>query len=277
VRVRRKLGEGVVDRRQAFLAGHRVQVIEHDDQPAPPRRHAVHEFVDGDLDRAARHVETAQRAPPEPRPHPIDRRRDVPPQPDRIVVAGVERHPRQRAIEVCAPGAHGGSLAVARRSRDECQRLVTARVERMANTRPIDQTVTHTRNRELGLGKRARTLRPTPVLSAVRPRLKHVHIRVLHKLAPSAIADDPSGGRLLVRACAGRRHAGFRTSWGVRTSRRHGPRRLLLGRSSVLAVFASHPRVRHVESLSLPEPADIGVHHSDKTGVTQCSFVGKYG
>jgi hypothetical protein len=33
---------------------------------------------------------------------------------------------------------------------------------------------------------------------------------------------------------------------------------------AVLAVFASHPHVRHVESLSLPEPADIRVHHSEK-------------
>ena len=112
---------------------------------------------------AARHAEPPQRAPPEPRPHPIDRRRDVPPQPDRIVVAGVERDPRQRRIEVCAPSAHRGRLAVPGRSRDERQRRVMARVERPANPRPIDHAVMDARNRELGLregDKRVRTLLP---------------------------------------------------------------------------------------------------------------------
>ncbi len=37
VRVRRKVREGVVDRRQALPAGHRVQVVEHDDQLALQR------------------------------------------------------------------------------------------------------------------------------------------------------------------------------------------------------------------------------------------------
>ena len=163
MRVRGKLGEGIVDRRQAFLAGHRVQVLEHDDQLAPQRGYAVHELVDGDLDRAARHGEPPQRAHAEPRPHPIDRRRDVPPQPGRIVVAGVERDPRHRAIELCAPSAHGGRLAIPGRSRDERQRRVMTRLERPANSRPIDHPVMDTRNRELGLregDKRVRSLLP---------------------------------------------------------------------------------------------------------------------
>ena len=102
---------------------------------------------------------------PEPRPHPIDRRRNVPPQPARIVVAGVERDPRQRAIAVCAPGAHGGRLAVARRSRDERHRCVMARVERTANPRPIDHAVMDARNRELGLRERDKHVRSCCLVS----------------------------------------------------------------------------------------------------------------
>ena len=46
VRVRRKVREGVVDRRQAFLAGHRLQVVEHDDQLPAERGDVVEELVD---------------------------------------------------------------------------------------------------------------------------------------------------------------------------------------------------------------------------------------
>ena len=86
------------------------------------RAGAVQEFVDGDLDGAARHAEPSQRTTSEPRPHPIGRRRDVPPQQSRIVVAGVQHDPGQRRVEARAPVAHRGRLAVAGRSRDERQR-----------------------------------------------------------------------------------------------------------------------------------------------------------
>ena len=52
---------------------------------------------------AARYAEPLQRTPPEPRPHAIDRRRDVPPQPSRIVVTGIERDPGQRRVLARAP------------------------------------------------------------------------------------------------------------------------------------------------------------------------------
>ena len=159
VRVRRKVREGVVDRRQAFLAGHRLQVVEHDDQLPAERGGAVEELVDRDLDGAARHAEPPQRTSPEPRPHPIDRRRDVPPQQNRIVVAGVQHDPGQRRVEARAPVAHRGRLAVAGRSCDERQRRVAAGVERPANPRPVDHAVTDARHRELGLDQRGRRVR----------------------------------------------------------------------------------------------------------------------
>ena len=72
-------------------------------------------------------LEPLQRTPPEARSHPIDRRRNVRPQPNRIVVTGVERDPGQRRVQARAPGTHGGRLAVPGRRRDERQRRIAAR------------------------------------------------------------------------------------------------------------------------------------------------------
>ena len=126
VHVRGKVPEGIVDRRQGLLADHRVQIVEHNDQLTPQRRHLVHQLIDRDLDRAARHAQPPQRAPPQPRPHPIDRCRDVPPQQNRIVVASVKRHPGQRRVEICAPGPDLSRLAVPGRGNDEGQLRVAA-------------------------------------------------------------------------------------------------------------------------------------------------------
>ena len=144
-----------------------------------------------DLDRTARHSEPPQRTSAEPRPHPIDRRRDVPPQPDRIVVAVVERDPRQRASAVCTPVAHGGRLAIPGRSRDERHRSVMAGVERMANPRPIDHAVMDTRNRKLGLRERDKHVRTCcPVCEL------HRHCRVQGYIPSSRIrSPHPPGMR----------------------------------------------------------------------------------
>ena len=80
-RVRRQVRQGMIDRGQALRVGHRLQVVEHDDQLVPERRDAVHELVDGTLDGAAHDAQPLQRPPPEPRPYPVDRRCNVCPQP----------------------------------------------------------------------------------------------------------------------------------------------------------------------------------------------------
>ena len=199
VRVRRTVPERVVDRRQAFLAGHRVQVVQDDDQLAAQRCHAVHQLVHRGLNRAARHAEPLQRRPPEPRPNPIDRRRDVPPQPNRIVIAGIKRDPGHRSVEVCAPGSNRRRLAVAGRSRDERQRSVTACVERPANPPPVDHAATQTRHRELGLhqwGKRAPAIEIAPLLCAAPGLLGHCPRRVLLGRVPSV------GGQTHSPVCA---------------------------------------------------------------------------
>jgi hypothetical protein len=153
VRVRGKVHKGVVDRRQAFLVGQRVQVVQHDDQLAPQRCYAVHELVNGGLNRAARHAKSPKRRTPEARPNPLDRRRDVPPEPNRIVIASVKRGPGQGSLEARAPHAHSRRLAIARRSRDEHQRGIATGVERPHYAWSVDHAMTQTRDRELGLNE----------------------------------------------------------------------------------------------------------------------------
>ncbi len=93
--VTRQVCEGMVDRGEAFLVPHGVQVVKNYDEPALERREAVHQLIDSVLDRTARHAQPPQRTLPEPPSYPVDGRRDVPPKPHRIVVVSVERDPGQ--------------------------------------------------------------------------------------------------------------------------------------------------------------------------------------
>ena len=65
--------QGMVDRRDAALAGHLVKIVEHQEQPLPERGDAVHELVDRVLDRTARYPSRCSAARPSPG------RRDRPP------------------------------------------------------------------------------------------------------------------------------------------------------------------------------------------------------
>ena len=149
----------MVDGRQAFGLGHGVKVVEHDHDPVRERVHAVHELVDGRLDRAARDAEPLERPAPEPLPHPIDGGGDVRPQPNRIVVELVEGDPCERVTTALAPAAHGRRLPVPGRRRDERQPRVAASLQCLPDPRPVDHAGTNTRNRQLRLGERQRRLR----------------------------------------------------------------------------------------------------------------------
>jgi hypothetical protein len=157
-RLRRVL-ERIVDRGQAFGVGDGLQVVEHEYERLPKRRERVHQLVDGALDRAARDAQALERTAPEPLPHSIDGGRDVGPHPIRVVVAGVERDPGQRRVQVLAPGAHCGCLPVPGRGGDERQRLIAASIEQPSDPRPVDQATTKARGRQLRLGQRQRRLR----------------------------------------------------------------------------------------------------------------------
>ena len=217
MRARRKVREGVVDRRQAFPAGHRLHVVEHDEQLPAERGDVVEELVDRRLDRAARHAEPPQRTPPDPRPHPIDRRRDVPPQQHRIVVTGVQHDPRRRHVEARAPAAHRGRLTVAGGSCDQRQRRVAAGVQRRANPRPIDHAVPDARHRELGLNQRGRRVRTQLVPGA------RCHRCLPSQQEPLAATHAARSGRRGVAAVAGQAarmpHAQVSDSPGARVHR----------------------------------------------------------
>jgi hypothetical protein len=201
VRVRRKVREGIVDRLQAFPVRHRVQVVEHDDQLARLCGGAVHQLVDRDIDGTARHAEPSQRTPPKPRPNPIDRRRDVPPQRNRIVLAGVQHDPGQRRVDARAPVAHRGRLAIAGRSGDQCQGPAAAGVERPANPRPVDQAVTDARHRELGLDQQRRRVRTRLV-----PRVRRHRSIQPRSMSPSRPPAARSGRRGVLGSTASARH-----------------------------------------------------------------------
>ena len=157
--VRRETLERIVDGRQAFRVGHGVEVVEHDDDPVRERVHAVHELVDGRLDRAAGDAEPLERTAPEPLTHPIDGGGDVRPEPNRIVVELVEGDPGERVTTALAPAAHGRRLPVPGRGRDERQRRIDAPLQRPPDPRPVDHAGTNARNRQLRLGQRQRRLR----------------------------------------------------------------------------------------------------------------------
>ena len=222
----------MVDRGQAFLVRHCVEVVEHDDQAGAERRDAVHQLVHGVLDRAARNAEPSQRAPSEPWPYAIDRRRHVPPQPGRIVVAGVERDPCHRGVPARTPVAHRGRLAVPGRGSDERQRAVATGIERLPDARSVDHASTQARERELGLderGQKGRAARFGSPLRAVSGFRRHSRRQSSHQrqarapgAAGSAYAGSCSGettGAGPVRVhpseswCSLARRAATRVAW----------------------------------------------------------------
>ena len=136
--VRREMLDGIVDRRQGITVRDGLQVVEHDHELTPEASDPVQQLVDraGDV---RRRTEPPEGRPAEARANPVDRGRDVGPQPDWIVVTGVERHPRKGFAPARAPCAHGSRLPEAGRGRHERQRRVRAGVQDLQDPRPVDQ------------------------------------------------------------------------------------------------------------------------------------------
>ena len=136
--VRGEMLDGVVDRRQGITVRDGLQVVEHDHELTPEASDPVQQLVDraGDV---RRRTEPPQGRPAEARANPVDRGRDVGPQPDWIVVTGVERHPGEGFAPARAPCAHGSRLPEAGRCRHERQRRVRAGVQDLQDPRPVDQ------------------------------------------------------------------------------------------------------------------------------------------
>ena len=130
--VRRQVGDRVLERAQTLVARHRVKVVQHDHERTTKRRCAVQELVHGLLDGRRHIVKPLQGRASEALPDAVDRRRDIPPHLRGIVVAFLQRDPRQCNIDARAPLPHRRCLAVSGRSYDECERIVSLTVERCA-------------------------------------------------------------------------------------------------------------------------------------------------
>ena len=158
------VAEGVIDRRQAVPFGYGVEVIEHEDHRRAVAAECAQQLVDRMLDRGSWDIESTQRRSAEARANPIDRRRDVSPHPAGVVVAGVERNPRQRGILGRTPHPDGRRLPVAHGRRHERQRGVG--VEHGQDARASDVAAAHTWCRELRLDEWRRVPRRRRARSA---------------------------------------------------------------------------------------------------------------
>ena len=161
----------VVDRVEALAIGDALEVVEHDGERRAERRHAVHQFDHRALD-AAGDLEPLQRPATEAVAHAVDRHCRVRPEPHRIVVAGIERHPGHRPGPALVPGARGHRLPVSRGGRDECEHHVVPCESRL-DARASDHLGAKPRQQELRLGERERLVFCASCHFSLRPRLEN--------------------------------------------------------------------------------------------------------
>ena len=147
--------ECIVDRLEAFEVGDAVKVVEHDCQRRIMRRDAVCELDHRTLERGAGHFQTLQRAAAEATAHAVDRQRHIGPEPQRVVVAHVERDPGDVGWAGGVPRSHCHGFPISRRGSDERERHVVS-LEAFLNPWPLDHLRPQSRREQLRLGKRKR-------------------------------------------------------------------------------------------------------------------------
>ena len=91
--------ERVVDRVEGLEIGDALEVVEHESERRAERRDAVHQLDQGALEDRPGALQPLERSAPKAVTHAFDRRGGIGPEPRRVVVTGVERHPGD------APGA----------------------------------------------------------------------------------------------------------------------------------------------------------------------------
>ena len=121
-RVGRQPLDRVCDRSKRTLASDRVKIVEHDRYRLAVGDQAVHQLIDGRLDRRAPHAEAHQRPTSEALAEPLDGGRQVRPQPHRIIVSRIERHPNNRLRALDTPRSQKRRLAITDRRIDHRQR-----------------------------------------------------------------------------------------------------------------------------------------------------------
>ena len=111
-----------LERAPAGLVGQDVCVVEHDRHRRSVGLHAVRERVRDDRRRRAGRAEQREGRPPETRADAVDRRGEVDPEPGRIVVARLERHPRDGVVPPRDPRLDEHGLPEPDRCVDQRQR-----------------------------------------------------------------------------------------------------------------------------------------------------------
>jgi hypothetical protein len=149
--VGREGARGVVQRADAGVVVDLMDVVE-DDRDAPAVRLEVgRQAVDRGLDGRRCGVEPLERGRGQVVAQPRGPRRDVGPQPRRVVVAAVERDPRRRDLAVGEPRADGNGLAVAGRRADQRERSVEGAIEQQIEPTSGENGQQWTRLSELAL------------------------------------------------------------------------------------------------------------------------------
>ncbi len=118
-RIRREMTHRVLQRTHTRPTGHVLQLVEDQHDALGEPCDSVHRFVDHVLDRRLLCVDARQRRVEAASPSTIERRPNVSPQDRRVVVGGVESHPRDPRSLGGAPRSDRSRLAIASRGRHQ--------------------------------------------------------------------------------------------------------------------------------------------------------------
>ena len=141
----------VAERAHRNVAADGVQVVEHDRHPTAIRDQAIHQLIDRSLNRRAPYPEARQRATSEALPEPLDRCRQVRPQPHRVVIGRVERDPDHRLGTLDTPRTHQRRLAVTHRRVQHRERGPGVIIEHLEQARPAQRPRVNPRRHQLWL------------------------------------------------------------------------------------------------------------------------------
>ena len=154
VGIRGEVLEGVVQRSEAFVVGDGLKIVEDDHEIFAEVGDPVHQLIDRRRDRARQPGQPPQSSTAQSLTHTIDPSCDVRPQPQRIVVSSVQRHPGKRSRPTGAPRTDRSCLAVPCGRGDKCQLRVVAGVENPADVPPVKDPTALPWRRQFRFGER---------------------------------------------------------------------------------------------------------------------------
>ena len=150
-RLLREVLDEVLQRLPARLVGEHVYIVEDDRDRLAVRVHPVQELVDDGLRPRAGRSQPSECATSEPRPDAVDRAGDVGPEAHRVVVGGLQRHPRHGSAPAREPGLDEQGLAEPDGGVHQRQRRGGEPVELIEKPGTRHEADPDTRRAELGL------------------------------------------------------------------------------------------------------------------------------